>query len=151
MIKRGFILLLLALLILALSLFLFEKSQNKLCFNNHCFVVELAKTEQEWARGLMFRESMAPDKGMLFVFEEEKEHSFWMKNTLIPLDIVWLNRDKEVVFIAKNSQPCKTENCEIIIPTEKAKYVLELNAGIVDEINLKIGNRLEFKINDQSL
>ena len=57
--------------------------------------------------GLMFRENMDSDRGMLFIFEKEGEYPFWMKNTLIPLDIIWINKDKEVVFISENAQPCE--------------------------------------------
>lgn len=85
---------------------------------------------------------------MLFVFKEEKPRSFWMKNTLIPLDIIFCNKNKEVVSIAKNVQPCETEECESIRQTQKAKYVLELNANIADKINLKIGDKLNFNLDN---
>jgi len=117
---------------------------NKVCINNNCFYVELAETQEERSRGLMYRETLDKDKGMLFIFDEEKEHSFWMKNTLIPLDIIWINKDKEVVDIKKNVQPCVEEKCEIFKPSNKAKYVLELNAGQSDKTNIKIGDRFNF-------
>ncbi|MFQ6049475.1 MAG: DUF192 domain-containing protein [Candidatus Paceibacterales bacterium] len=121
--------------------------KNRVCFNNYCFYVELADNQTERALGLMFREGLELNKGMLFVFEEEEEHSFWMKNTLIPLDIIWINEEKEVVFIKKNAQPCTEKICKDIEPGKKAKYVLEVNAGMVEKINLKIGDRLNFDIN----
>lgn len=117
---------------------------NKVCINNNCFYVELAKTQEEITDGLMYREVLDEDRGMLFIFDEEKEHSFWMKNTLIPLDIIWINKDKEVVDIKKNVQPCVQEKCEIFKPSNKAKYVLELNAGQSDKTNIKIDNRFNF-------
>jgi uncharacterized membrane protein (UPF0127 family) len=120
-------------------------NNNIICFNDNCFRVELAQTTDERAKGLMFRKYLAPDKGMLFIFDEEKRHSFWMKNTLIPLDIIWINKDKEVVFIGKDIQPCKTDPCPSINPRVKAKYVLELNAGTAGKISLAVGDKLEFK------
>ena len=115
--------------------------QNQVCINDNCFYVELATTPEDRARGLMFREHLDPDKGMLFIFEEEGVHSFWMKNTLIPLDIIWISEDQEVVFISKNTQPCKTDICPSINPGKKAKYVLEVNGGISDKLELSVGDK----------
>ena len=120
--------------------------QGEVCFRNNCFSVEIAKTRISQANGLMFRRELAPESGMLFVFDDEASRSFWMKNTLIPLDMIFFNKDKEVVSIAKNVQPCETEECPRIKPTEKAKYVLELNANIADQIDLKIGDKLDFNL-----
>ncbi len=64
--------------------------------------IEVARTPEERARGLMFRPSMPPDAGMLFVFEEDVQAAFWMKNTLIPLDMIWLDRDARIVWIAES-------------------------------------------------
>ena len=94
----------------------------------------------------MYRKSLERNKGMIFVFKEEGVRSFWMKNTLIPLDMVWINENKEVVDIFKNVQPCK-EKCKKITSDKKAKYVLEINAGQTESINLKIGDKLDFDIN----
>ncbi|MEE9322978.1 MAG: DUF192 domain-containing protein [Candidatus Aenigmarchaeota archaeon] len=114
------------------------------CFEDKCFMVEIADTPEERAEGLMFRESLEPDKGMLFVFGQESEYGFWMKNTIIPLDIIWINSDGEVVFISKETRPCD-ESCPFIRPDRKAKYVLELNAGVSDEIVLGIGDKIKIK------
>ncbi len=93
----------------------------------------------------MFRESLDADKGMLFIFEEEGEYPFWMKNTLIPLDIIWIDRNKEVVFISKNTKPCEVDSCSIINPNRKSQYVLELSGGMVDKIGLNVGEKIIFK------
>jgi hypothetical protein len=94
----------------------------------------------------MFREHLAGKEGMLFIFEKEDIYSFWMKNTLIPLDIIWLNKEGRAVFIKKNAQPCSLEICPGIVPDATALYVLEINAGKAEEIGLKIGEQLEIKI-----
>jgi len=134
-------------LIFIIILFSFHpRNQNQVCFKDNCFTVELAITTQERTRGLAFREKLDLDKGMLFVFENEGEYSFWMKNTLIPLDIIWINEDKEVVYISENTQPCKEDFCPSINPRKNAKYVLEINGGISKEISLNIGDKTELKI-----
>ncbi len=105
---------------------------------------ELARTEEERARGLMFRERIRPDQGMLFVFEEEGLNSFWMKNTLVPLDIIWLGRDRRIVHIAADVPPCKADPCPTYGPDAPAAYVLELKAGEARARGLKPDDRLEF-------
>lgn len=121
-----------------------EKS-NQVCFKNHCFKVDLAKTPAEISRGLMFTEGLAQNKGMLFIFEKDGNYPFWMKNTLIPLDIIWVNGNKEVVFISENNQPCPEESpCLSVNPGKNAKYVLEINGGLAAKIGLKIGDKFNF-------
>jgi len=121
-----------------------KEKQSQVCFNNNCFFVELARTQEERSRGLMFRESLAPDQGMLFIFEEEGDYPFWMKNTFIPLDIIWLNKEKVIVFIKENAQPCQGEFCPLIDPHQNAKYVLEVKEGVAEKVNLKIGQKADF-------
>jgi uncharacterized protein len=106
---------------------------------------ELAFTDANRARGLMFRENLAPDAGMLFVFAEMDTHGFWMKNTLIPLDILWLNERKEVVYIV-TAQPCKKDPCPSIVPMQKSRYVLELNAGFAKKHKIGVGSQMEFTL-----
>ncbi|MBD3208656.1 MAG: DUF192 domain-containing protein [Candidatus Nealsonbacteria bacterium] len=117
-------------------------SQPEVCFRGSCLEIEVAESSQERQRGLMFRESLDEDKGMLFVFEKEGIYPFWMKNTLIPLDIIWLDNAGEIVDIKKNAAPCQGGACETFVPTGEAKYVLEINAGVVDKIGLSIGDTL---------
>jgi hypothetical protein len=106
--------------------------------------VELAVTDEERARGLMFRDKVLPEQGMLFVFEEEDLHSFWMKNTLVPLDMLWLGRDRRIIHIARNVPPCAAEPCPTYGPEIPALFVLELRAGQADILGLKLQDRLEF-------
>lgn len=119
---------------------------NRACFQNHCFDVELAVTSEEMSRGLMFRERLDSDKGMLFIFTEEGRYSFWMKNTLIPLDIIWIGGNKQVVFISGNAQPCQEYSCPSIEPAENAKYVLEINGGMAENIGLKVGDKIDLDL-----
>lgn len=117
---------------------------KELCYNDHCFEIEVADSTYERSKGLMFRKNLDEDKGMLFVFPEYGDHSFWMKNTWIPLDIIWINKEKEVVYIHPNAKTCRQYSCPSIDSPERAKYVLELNGGIAEKINLTKRSKLEF-------
>ena len=136
--------------VLGVVLFLFGGANSrvpKVCFKKTCIDVEIADSKEERVRGLMFREKLEKDKGMLFVFEQEDIHPFWMENTRIPLDMIWISKDKEIVFISKNVQPCADDGiCPTITPDEDALYVLEINAGAADKIGIKVGDRIDFKI-----
>ena len=123
-----------------------QSVENKVCFARHCFSVELAKTEAERDKGLMSRSQLDKGNGMFFIFDKEGVYPFWMKNTLIPLDIIWINSDNKVVFIGHDIQPCKTFICPTTNPLVKAKYVLEINGGIAKEIGLAIGDRADVSI-----
>ena len=116
--------------------------QNQVCFKSYCFSVELAVTPEEREKGLMFRQNLDSDKGMLFIFKKEGRYGFWMKNTSIPLDIIWINDNKEVVFINENTQPCRENYCPVIEPTKDAKYVLEINGGLSEKIGLTIESKV---------
>jgi uncharacterized membrane protein (UPF0127 family) len=105
---------------------------------------ELAVTDQERQLGLMYRESINPDQGMLFVFEKEGIYSFWMKNMKICIDIIWLDKDKRIIHIEKNVPPCKTEDCPSYTPAALSKYVLEIKSGFSEEYKLKLYDKLEF-------
>jgi uncharacterized protein len=105
---------------------------------------ELAVTDDQRARGLMFRETLLADQGMLFVFAEEEPHSFWMKNMLIPIDMLWLGSDRRILYIAKDVPPCKADPCPSYGPGTPARFVLELKAGSSEALKLKPGDRLDF-------
>jgi uncharacterized membrane protein (UPF0127 family) len=108
--------------------------------------VELADTPQKRSRGLMFRKQLASNTGMLFVFEEAGEWSFWMKNTNIALDILWLGPDKRIIHVEENVPGCKQDPCPEYKPNKDALYVLELPAGSVKREQLAKGMKLEFAL-----
>jgi uncharacterized protein len=124
------------------GLFSVPVEMSRVCFEEACFDVEIADTTYKQQRGLMNRESLEKNKGMLFVFEKENIHKFWMKNTLIPLDMIWIDGNRKIIYIQKNAQPCKAEPCEIFGPDENAKYVLEINGGLAENIELEIGDEM---------
>jgi len=108
-----------------------------LFISSNKFIVEVADTEEARIKGLMFRESIPDNYGMLFVFDEENIRSFWMKNTLIYLDIIYLNKNKRIVDMYINVPPCNNDPCQNYISAEPAKYVLELKGNRVKDLNLK--------------
>lgn len=122
-----------------------ENEAIKVCIKENCFDVEIADTLKEREVGLMNRDYLVPEDGMLFIFENEEIHNFWMKNTLIPLDMIWINENKKIIYIEKNAEPCKVEQCELFGPNEKAKYVLEINGGLAEKTGVKTGDEIEFK------
>lgn len=116
-----------------------------ICFENkNCFNLEVARTDLEKVKGLMFIEQLDANKGMLFVYDEEGDRGFWMKNMVIPLDIIGLDKNFSVVFIENQVLPCEENRCEIL-NIKNSMYVLEINSGIVNKINLSIGDKAEIK------
>lgn len=105
------------------------------------FQVEIADTDLERRGGLMFRESLDQDKGMLFIFDSESMLTFWMKNTLIPIDIIFINSGLEIVSI-EEAVPCQEDPCPIYGSGEPSLYVLEINKGLSQELEITPGNRV---------
>lgn len=106
--------------------------------------IEIADDEYSTQTGLMYRHSMAKNQGMLFVFSDSRQRSFYMKNTEIPLDIIYFNSEKEIVSIQKNAKPFD----EASLPSEGiSEYVLEVNAGLSDELKLEKGDKFQFSKN----
>jgi uncharacterized membrane protein (UPF0127 family) len=135
------LILILAIVILIICI----KKEKQVCFDKNCFIVEMANTPAERELGLMYRTTVDENRGMLFIFPQEDIYPFWMKNTKIPLDMLWLDSSYRVVYIEKNATPCILENCPIITPTKSAKYVLEINAGLVDKYSIKLESIAKIK------
>lgn len=120
---------------------------TEVCFrNDQCIMAEIAATPSQRARGLMFRKELPNDHGMLFVFPKLDFWSFWMKNTLIPLDMIWLDENHRVVTLATHVPPCSTENCPTYSPMQKALFVLEIRAGNAEKWKIGTGDILKFDI-----
>jgi hypothetical protein len=112
--------------------------------------LEVARTPEEQAMGLMYRTSLAPDRGMLFAFNPPRPVSFWMKNVSIPLDMVFL-RNGEVKAIAANVPPCTTTPCPSYGPEIAIDQVIELRGGRAAELGLKVGDRVSVKFLDEKI
>jgi hypothetical protein len=104
--------------------------------------VEIAANQQQRETGLMNRNSLAADKGMLFVYNDQQLLGVWMKNTLLPLDILFLNHKAEIVAMLPDLQPCRQNPCPIYNSQLPATYMLEVNAGFINNHQLKIGQTL---------
>ncbi|MCA0133827.1 DUF192 domain-containing protein [Winogradskyella alexanderae] len=104
--------------------------------------IEIADSEYETQTGLMYRTELGMNQGMLFIFPDVSYRSFYMKNTKIPLDIIYIDEAKTIVSFQKNAKPLD----ETSLPSEApAKYVLEVNGGLSDEWQLKVGDRIDFE------
>lgn len=118
-------------------------SQTPLCITSgtkkHIFTVEIARTSMEQAKGLMFRTELADNAGMIFPFPEPKVASFWMKNTVIPLDIIFIRKNGTIESIAENTIPYSTEP---VSAGEPVVSVLELRGGLTYELGIKAGDRV---------
>ena len=113
---------------------------------------ELADTAEKRGQGLMFRDSLAKDHGMLFAFTEPQQWTFWMKNTRISLDIIWMDEKKRIVHIEHDVPTCPRidDGCPQYQSNDGAMYVLELAAGMADLLKLRRGTTLKFHVTEQS-
>ena len=107
--------------------------------------LELALTPEQRVYGLMFRESMPPDMGMLFVFESCEPQGFWMKNCFFPQDIIWLDRSGKVLKVLPDLKPCRSPDCPHYEPAVNACFVLELNAGKAEEFRIREGESVKLR------
>ena len=109
--------------------------------SGHEFSLEIAADEETRARGYMGRERVGAREGMLFIFDDDAPHSFWMKNCKTSLDMVWLDASLRVVWIAANQAPCPLEGaCPSTVPPVASRYVLEFAAGTVAAEKLRSGD-----------
>ena len=107
--------------------------------------IEIADDEELRAQGLMYRDHLAPGAGMLFFFDEEDEYPFWMKNTRIPLDIIWIDANRRIAHVKHEVPPCHVPDCPSYPPNAKARYVLEIAGGEAVKHGLKEGDVLRFE------
>lgn len=104
--------------------------------------VEIADDLDERRIGLMYRERLGEDNGMFFIFEDSKIRHFWMKNTLIPLDIIFISGDFEILNIEK-ALPCEEDPCKTYSSESDARYVLEVNQGFSERNNINVGDKVK--------
>ncbi|HET9835608.1 MAG TPA: DUF192 domain-containing protein [Rhodanobacteraceae bacterium] len=112
--------------------------------HGHRISVEIAADDASRAHGLMDRTSMPADHGMLFVFPNSAVQTFWMKDTLIPLDMLFLDAHRKVVTVQANVPPCTSAPCPIYPSTQPARYVLELNGGAAAKLGTRVGDIATF-------
>ncbi|HET7268850.1 MAG TPA: DUF192 domain-containing protein [Oleiagrimonas sp.] len=122
-----------------------QQPLHAVVLDGHEFSIELATTPAMRARGLMERTHLAPDHGMLFVFSHQAPKTFWMKNTLIPLDILFFDKHRKLVSMQLNAPPCKADPCPTYPSNKPALYVLELAAGTAIRIGANVGDTMTIK------
>jgi uncharacterized membrane protein (UPF0127 family) len=119
----------------------------QVCFEERCIQAEVVTTLERQMTGLMYRETLARDRGMLFIYSEEVWPRMYMKNMKIPLDMIWISKDREVVEIAERVPVCREEPCPRYGSEKPARYVLEINAGLAEEWGIRRGDRITFSGN----
>ena len=117
---------------------------SKISIAGVTLTVELATSPAAQEQGLSDRDSMPPDHGMLFIFNQAAEWGFWMHEMRFPLDIMWFNADRQAVFIEQDLPPCTPAACPVYTPPANATYVLEVNAGFVKANGLGLGDSFNF-------
>lgn len=115
--------------------------EGEVRFGKDVFVVEFARTPKERQKGLMGRESLGDREGLLFVFEDDAPRTFWMKNTLLPLDMIFLDREGVVVHLEENAQPCRKDPCQLYTSPVPARFVLEVKGGVARAVGIHVGDR----------
>ena len=155
MTNKNLIFSLVAVVLLAVFGF-FLLRQNKLPLVNIVFLnegnkaveisAEIAKTKQQLAVGLSRRKEMPENQGMLFLFDEEQFLAFWMKDTFIPLDLIFLNKDKQIVKIVKLAQPCEGENCPSYFSDFESQYVIEAKGGFCEKYSITETTIVDFSL-----
>jgi uncharacterized membrane protein (UPF0127 family) len=109
------------------------------------FHAEVARTQAEHARGLMYRQYLKSDRCMFFVYEEKSHHPIWMKNCYIALDVVWVDEDGTIVEVAENVPPCspmRGDDCPTYGGAKLSRHFIEFKAGTARRIGLKVGDRV---------
>ena len=126
-----------------------EATTTQVKIKGQVFKVEVAKTPDQHAKGLSERDSLPENAGMLFVFDKPDQYQFWMKNTKIPLDIIWINQDKKIVDFYQNAQPepaVPDSQLRRYGPSTSALYVLELAAGTVGKYQITTSELVDFNL-----
>ncbi len=117
---------------------------TNLYIDQHKFLAEVMSSPEQIEKGMMFRETMSKNFAMLFIFKEEAPRGFWMKNCHVHLDIIYLNRDKEIINIHHNVPPCKADPCRSYYSDKPAQYVVEIKGTLSKKLGLKPGDSFDF-------
>ena len=134
--------------LLILSLVGIDQAQaaSSVCAKDVCVSVEVVSELLDMQKGLQGREGLKENQGMLFVFDTDDFHNFWMKDMKFAIDIIWVNNQYRIAAIAPSREPCAQDPCEVYASSQKARYVLEVPAGFVLKHQLRQGDVLKFNL-----
>ncbi len=110
----------------------------------HVITAEIAQTEEQRQRGLMYRKGLEAGHGMLFLFDKGQQLSFWMKNTLIPLDMLFIGEDHRIVRAREMVMPCTSDPCPVYGSSQPAKFVLEVAGGVSEQLGIAEGDEVRW-------
>jgi uncharacterized protein len=113
--------------------------------DNYVVHVEIAADDETRQQGLMYRDRLPEATGVIFIFAQPSEYPFWMKNTLIPLDMVWIDAGHKIAHVTRDIPPCKADPCPSYPPNAISSYVLEVAAGVAAQHHLAAGQVLRFE------
>jgi uncharacterized membrane protein (UPF0127 family) len=116
---------------------------RQVCTARRCWQAEVAVRPADRRRGLMNRDQLKAGSAMLFCFPRAGAHPFWMRNTRIPLDIIWLDSDGRVVHLVRNARPCPGGDCPRFYSPAPARYVIEINSGQANTYGIAVGTRFD--------
>lgn len=121
--------------------------QVNVSVNGQVLIADIAATDEQIVKGLSVKNTLAENEAMLFVFNNEGEHTFWMKNMKFPIDIIWIDADKTVVHIEHSLQPCSSDLlCPTYKPVDDSLYVLETVAGFAEKHDIAKGTAVHFEL-----
>ncbi len=131
------------------ALFFAARGGRRVCLGGACVKVEVVRTLASRQKGLMGRASLPADRGMLFVFEKDGRWGIWMKDMSIPLDVIWLDKDRKVVDMVEDMKPFRPPpgslaQAPVFQPVAPSRYVLEVNAGFARRHGIRVGDRASF-------
>ena len=123
--------------------------QANVTVNGMVLVADISATNEQRTKGLSVKDALAENEAMLFVFDNEAEHTFWMQNMKFPIDIIWINSNKTVVHIERNLQPCGYGLlCPTYKPSQDSLYVLETVGGFAEKHDVVQGTQIQFELNE---
>jgi len=121
--------------------------QVNVSVNGQVLIADIAATDEQIVKGLSVKNTLAENEAMLFVFDNEAQYTFWMKNMKFPIDIIWIDADKTVVHIEHNLQPCSSDLlCPTYKPVDDSLYVLETVAGFAEKHDIAKGTAVHFEL-----
>ena len=119
---------------------------SSVCVKDVCITVEVVSKLKDMQRGLQGRDNLADHHGMLFVFDTDDFHNFWMKDMTFAIDMIWIDNQYHIAAIAPSRPPCIQDPCQVYTPSQKTRYVLEVPEGFAFQHQLKTGDVLKFNL-----